>query len=279
MTYKINAMYFSPTNTTKYVVSSIAKRISSKMNMENDINYIDFTEPGVRKEKVSFIKDEIVIIGIPVYAGRVPNVLLKYLNSISSSGALAVPVVLYGNRNYDDALIELSGILELNGFNIIAAAAFIGEHSFSYILAKGRPDDKDTFIINEFSDEIHSLIKEGLIDKKVEVSGESPLRPYYMPRDNNGNPIDIRKVTPKTNDNCSNCKLCAKVCPMGSIDINDVCNLIGICIKCGACIKSCPEQAKYFDDLGYLLHKEELEIKHATRREPELFLPIKDKNN
>lgn len=274
MINKISAMYFSPTNTTKLVVSSIAERISSKINMNNQVNYIDFTSLNVRKEKVTFSKTDLLIIGVPVYAGRVPNVLLKYLNLISSSGAIAVPVVLYGNRNYDDALIELKDILELNGFNIIAAAAFVGEHSFSYTLAKGRPDDNDIAIINEFSDEIYSLLNEKQINKKIEVPGNSPYRPYYMPRDNNNNPVDIRKVTPKTNEKCINCKLCANVCPMGAINIEDVYNLIGICIKCGACIKSCPSHAKYFDDLGYLQHKKELEINFASRREPELFLPI-----
>ena len=80
---------------------------------------------------------------MPVIAGRVPNVLLKFLDTLQGGGALAVPVVLYGNRNFDDALIELRNILQDRGFYAIGAAAFIGEHSFSRILAAGRPDSSD----------------------------------------------------------------------------------------------------------------------------------------
>ncbi len=271
MNYRINAMYFSPTGTTKKVVSSIAERILDNLNLEDKINYIDFTPLENRTEMMPLKENDLLIIGVPVYAGRVPNVLLKYLYEIKSSGALAVPVVVYGNRNYDDALIELKCILESNGFNIIAAAAFIGEHSFSYILGKGRPDDNDINVANKFGDIIKSVLLKQKQDKKVKVSGNIPFRPYYMPKDNMGNSVDLRKVTPKTKNICNNCKLCAEICPMGSIDIDNTHKLNGICIKCGACIKMCPLKAKYFDDLGYLKHKEELEINFAARREPELF--------
>jgi ferredoxin len=267
----INAMYFSPTATTKKVVTSIAERISERLNLENKVNYIDFTPPEKRTEKLLLKKDDLLIIGVPVYAGRVPNILLKYLKEVKSSGALAVPVVVYGNRNYDDALIELKCILESNGFNIIAAGAFIGEHSFSYTLGKGRPDGKDMSIISEFSDIIQSILIKQELDKNVEILGNIPFRPYYIPKNNMGMPVDIRKVIPKTKDICNDCKLCSKICPMGSIDAIDTHRLNGICIKCGACIKMCPVQAKYFDDIGYLKHKEELEINFESRREPELF--------
>lgn len=271
MNYTINAIYFSPTGTTKKVVSSISEMILEKMSMENKVKYIDFTKPETRIHSLSFGKTDILVVGVPVYAGRVPNVLLKYLNLISSSGALAIPVVVYGNRNYDDALIELKDILESNGFNIIAAAAFIGEHSFSYTLAKGRPDEKDMNIINKFSDGIKFVLTNKLSAEKIVVPGRIAGREYYMPRDNDGNPVDIRKITPKINEKCNNCKLCVDVCPMGSIDIKDVSKLNGICIKCGSCIKKCPMQAKFFDNPAYLQHKKELEINFAIRREPELF--------
>ncbi|MDR3600581.1 MAG: EFR1 family ferrodoxin [Desulfosporosinus sp.] len=277
MNRTLNAMYFSATGTTKKVVSgiaeTIAKQTSKTVGGEIGINTLDFTLPGARINPVSFAEDDIVIIGVPVYAGRVPNVLLKYLNSITGKGALAVPVVVYGNRNYDDALIELKDILESNGFKVIAGGAFIGEHSFSTILAKNRPDQQDLAIVADFANQICTKLLTQPEFQPVAVKGTAkPYRKHYMPKNNDGSPVDIRKVSPKTNSNCIDCKLCVTVCPMGSIDAEDVSKLTGICIKCGACIKKCPTQAKYYDDQDYLRHKQELEIECTLRREPELFL-------
>ncbi len=274
MQRKINTFYFSATGTTKKIITEIAAKIAKCDNITDieEINHIDFTLSEAREQLTSFASNDIVIAGVPVIAGRVPNVLLKYLKTIVGNGALTVAVVVYGNRNYDDALIELKDILEEDGFKVIAAAAFVGEHSFSNILAKNRPDEKDMIKINDFALQIYEKLKNQKESRYIEVSGNKPYRDYYKPKDGNGNQVDIRKVTPKTNINCINCKLCASVCPMGSIVFEDVSKLNGICIKCCACIKKCPVHAKYFDDEHFLNHKRELEIQYSERREPEFFL-------
>jgi ferredoxin/protein involved in ribonucleotide reduction len=268
---QVNAMYFSATNTTKKIVSDLAKKLANNICPDSDVNVIDFTLPQGRLEPVAFADKDIVVLGVPVYAGRVPNVLLKYLNTIQGNGALAVAVVVFGNRNYDDALIELKDILESHGFHVIAAGAFIGEHAFSRTLAQKRPDDRDMAIVNDFAGQICSKISEGKINSVI-VKGNSPYRPYYKPKDREGNPVDFRKITPKTNSNCNNCLICVDVCPMGSIPADDVSKMNGICIKCCSCIKKCPVDARYFDDENFLKHKGELEIDFAERKEPELFL-------
>lgn len=272
MNKKINAAYFSATGTTKKVVSSIAKKIAENLKDIRLVNNIDFTLPDIRERSLSFTDKDVVVFGVPVYAGRVPNVLLKYLQSIKGNGALAIAVVVYGNRNYDDALIELKDILELDGFKVVAGGAFIGEHSFSKTLGKGRPDEKDMATIIDFVDEIFKKITSENEIQTITVKGTKPYRKYYMPENKEGIPVDIRKVAPKTNSNCNNCKICVSVCPMGSIDSNNVSKVKGVCIKCGACIKKCPINAKYYDDENYLRHKNELEVDCEDRREPELFI-------
>lgn len=100
---KVWAVYFSGTGTTKKTVNFIADKLAEKLKTEKEI--FDFTLPEARKDIKEFDKNDIVIFGTPVVAGRVPNVLLKYLDTLKGNGALAVPVVLFGNRDFNDALM------------------------------------------------------------------------------------------------------------------------------------------------------------------------------
>jgi NAD-dependent dihydropyrimidine dehydrogenase PreA subunit len=128
-------------------------------------------------------------------------------------------------------------------------------------------------VATAFADKVYEKLDAPGKATPVLVKGNRPYRAYYRPKDPDGNPVNILKVTPKTNSDCIDCRLCAEICPMGSIDSDDVSNITGICIKCCACIKKCPVGAKYFDDEHYLRHKRELEEAYtATRREPEYFV-------
>ena len=271
---KVWAVYFSATDTTKKTVLTIADEAARLLGAERE-DY-DFTLPRMRENGFAAGKDDLVIFGTPVYAGRVPNVLLKYLATIQGNGALAVPVVLFGNRNFDDGLIELRDILENTGFHTVAAAAFVGEHSFSKTLAAGRPDADDMKEALAFAGKVTEKVKglpEGEAPAPVEVEGvPHPYRGYYQPRDRKGVSIDIRKVKSLVSDACDDCKICADVCPMGSISHENVREYTGICIKCGACIKKCPKQARYYEDEGYLYHQHELEEGYTRRAAISLFL-------
>lgn len=273
MLKKIIAMYFSPTGTGKTVAEGLAQGIAKNLAGEVSVSSIDFTLPEARRKPASFTKGDLVILGVPVYAGRVPNVLLKFLSTIEGNGALAVPLVLYGNRAYDDALIELKDIMEENGFETIAACTFIGEHSFSKVLAANRPDLQDMDLVRSFAKEISQKIgRQGEL-LPISVPGNKPYHKYMVPINDDGRVLNIVKVTPQTRSNCTNCQICVNVCPMGSICAEDVTTLKGICIKCGACEKKCPVEAKYFADEDYLWHKKEIEDKYGSpRKEPELFI-------
>jgi len=268
------AVYFSATGTTEKTVRTVAAAAAEVLDAPWQA--VSFTLPQERQEKLQFCTGDLVFVATPVYAGRVPNVLLPFLTeNVIGNGALAVPVVLYGNRNYDDALMELRNILQANHFACVAGAAFVGEHAFSRVLAAGRPDAEDRALMEGFGEALGRKVKRltTVPQEAVAVGGCEPIRPYYKPQDREGNFINILKVKPVTDtDKCTGCGLCAQMCPMGSIRADNVAEVAGICIKCCACVKGCPTGAKYFTDEGYLYHQHELEEMYARRGEVEMFL-------
>ena len=270
------AVYFSGTGTTRKVITHLSKSVAQGLGASWQ-EYC-FNLPQARQKELIFNPEDLVVMGVPVYAGRVPNKLLPYIRDMIQGGdALAVPVVLYGNRNFDDALIELRNVMRDNSFHPITAGAFVGEHSFSQILGAGRPDNQDMSLVQELADKTIDKVKK-LTATPVEVvavEGCEPIRPYYTPKDKHGEPIkDFLKAKPVTVlDKCVKCGLCAHICPMGAIDPNDESNVIGKCIKCCSCIKRCPTGAKYFDHESYLYHLHDLEDQYAGHRaESKIFL-------
>ena len=265
---RVVGAYFSPIGTTRRVVTCLARRLADCW--QAPVEFMDFTLPARRQEPLLFKKDDFVILGVPVYAGRVPNVLLKYLACVEANGAQAIPVVVFGNRAYDDALLELRDILSRAGALPVAAAAVVGEHSFSRVLGQGRPDARDLMEVEEFAGRVAAGMSSFDISP-VNVPG-NPNPVYFTPKDANGHPIPFKPIIPRTSDACNACKWCVAHCPMGSISADNPAEIIGPCIKCCACVKGCPQGAKYFDDEGYLHHLRELEKKYAARHPNEFFL-------
>ncbi len=262
----VNTIYFSPTGNTKLICECVAEEIAQRLNRQVKVH--DFTTPHMREHYPEIKHDDYIILGVPVYAGRVPNLMLSYLEGLKTNGAKAVAIVTYGNRHYDDALIELKDILQKSGSEIVAAAAFIGEHSFSTSLAAGRPNTDDLSEAKEFATRVVTSSS----GEQFSIPGTPyPYTMHYMPKRSDGSNNDIRKVVPITTDDCVNCGLCVSLCPMGSIVKDNPKQVNGICIKCCACVKSCPQHAKQFIAESFLYHKDELEAKCSDYKTNEFY--------
>lgn len=269
---RVLALYFSATHTTKTVVEEIAQTVANDMHLS--LLAIDLTTPQNRIDGEVSLSDlsqeDIVIFGVPVYIGRVPNLIVPYFKTIRANGAIGVPVVVYGNRAYDDGLIEWRDIMHDDGFRIPAAAAFVGEHSFSHVLGAKRPDAQDLLTAHQFGCDIAKVISQSdsISDFDLPLVKGNPF-PYafFKAKNSEKKGIDIRKVTPVTDlSRCNNCGYCAEICSMGAIDATDFSKITGICIKCGACVKRCPNGAKYFDNEVFLEHLHDLEAKFTPVR-------------
>ena len=153
----VKLVYFSPTGTTKNVVQGIAGGIHP-----GTVEELDITRPGTRIQPLRTSENELLIVGVPVYIGRIPALAGDWLHALKADNTPAVCVVVYGNRVYDDALLELNDILAQRGCKPIAGAAFIGEHSFTTAetpTAVGRPDPGDLEYAEVFGQKITEKLR------------------------------------------------------------------------------------------------------------------------
>jgi ferredoxin len=256
---------FSPTGTTKSVISGIARGFD-----KCEAELIDITNPDSRSQPLITSENELLIIGVPVYMGRVPALITEWLSTIKAENTPIVLVAVYGNRAYEDTLLELKDILTLGGARLIAGAAFIGEHSFSsdeIPTAKDRPDAADLHLAESFGRRIHKLIK---TIPSVEHIGDLNI-PGCHPYRWNGKLWDVDFIS--VSDACSQCGLCAERCPAGAISSEDS-NVIDKvkCITCCACIKNCPQNARKMKPGLVMDAALRLNNLYKERKEPVLFI-------
>lgn len=262
MNKNVNALYFSATGVVGKVVKEIAKGLSE------DFNEYNITLPKSRDKNLIFNEKDIVVVGAPVYAGRLPKLVADYFEkNIKGDNTFVVLVAVYGNRAYEDALVELKDIFEERGFIPVAAASFIGEHSYTSKVATGRPDEMDLNIARDFSVKIKEKVSKVKDINDIEylfVQGNVP----YQERK------EFPESSPDTDENCIKCGICAKFCPTSAISFEDYITIDSKkCLACCSCIKRCPVDSKSMNSEFYFMIRDKLLANvRDNRKEPELFI-------
>jgi ferredoxin/flavodoxin len=261
----IKLVYFSPTETTAKIVNKIAQGINPDM-----VSRIDLTPPSARTQDVVQMNSELTIIGTPVYAGRVAPEAERRLRRIKGDNTPAVVVVVYGNREYEDALLELRDIAAELGFRPIAGGAFIGEHSYSNEatpIATGRPDDRDMENAKRFGELIRGKISRlNTLDDMpaLHVPGNFPYKKWVQ-RPQMA-PVIIESL-------CTMCAECVAACPTAAITVEDsVVTSTKECIRCSACIKKCPSGARKWESAWIDQVRKWLSENCGQRKEPQMYL-------
>jgi ferredoxin len=237
----LKLVYFSPSGTTKKIVEAVAQGLK-----HSSAEHVDITKPENRKRQLQASENELLLIGVPVYFGRVQTDAIEWLKTIRGNHTPVICVVVYGNREYDDALLELKDTMVKNGFVPIACAAYIGEHSFSNAntpIATGRPDADDLKHAMSFGEKIGEKIVSISSIRSVSDISVPGKYPYLEMADskNRLSSIDLIDV----DGNCLQCGHCADLCPVGAIAPENSASIdISKCILCHACIKSCPADAR-----------------------------------
>ena len=107
---------FSPTGGTLKIARAICKG-TGLAGTEVDL----CTEPEPRE----IGPDTLLVAAMPVYENRIREVALRRLSRLRGKSRPAVAVVVYGNRDYGDALPELSDTLQESGQSPAAGNLFV----------------------------------------------------------------------------------------------------------------------------------------------------------
>ncbi|MFQ9954510.1 MAG: pyridoxamine 5'-phosphate oxidase family protein [Clostridium sp.] len=219
---EMEVYYFSPTGGTKKVSSIFADA------MEKEVIWHDL---GSKEPMMEKPEGEMTVVASPVFGGRIPSVVREKIEKFSGTGKKAVTIAVYGNRAYEDALLEMNDILTKCGFTVIASGAFVAQHSMAPEVGAGRPDGEDEKEIHKFAE----TVKNSTAVENVQVPGNRPYKPEMnMP------------VAPISLPSCTKCGKCVTVCPTNAISVADGAVITDIekCILCMACTHICTEQAR-----------------------------------
>ena len=251
----VYAMYFSPTGGTKRAVDILAGELGTPREM-------DFSVPDEHYELYRFEPGDVCVVGVPSFGGRVPETALHNLTKVRARGAAAVVVVSYGNRAYEDTLLELRKAMEGCGFKVVAAVAAVTEHSIMHQYGAGRPDDKDGQALKAMAGEIKKKLLKPDSWKDFFVPGRYPYKEYHT-----------IPMVPEAGGECRKCGLCAARCPAKAIPKAQPEKTDGSrCISCMRCVSICPEHGRKVNRMLVFAASMKLKKACSGRKENQLFL-------
>ena len=223
-------LVFSPTGGTAKVSGLVAGTLDS------DAATVDLTDSGLDLRTVLMTKDDVAVIAVPAYAGRVPAVAVDRLGMVHGNGARAILICVYGNRAYEDTLVELEDTAKRAGFRVVAAVSAIAEHSIARQFAAGRPDAQDVARLAELAKQIQKkLFAEDASEPAIPGN-----RPFKQAAGSS--------MVPAATESCVSCGDCAAKCPVRAIDMDDPRSGDGgACVSCMRCVAICLRGARKLD--------------------------------
>lgn len=250
-TYKI---LFSPTGGTERVADILTGRLA-----ENAVT-IDLCDRSVDFSTFSFTAEDVCVVAVPSYGGRVPAIAVHRLSLLHGNGAKAILVAVYGNREFEDTLVELKDTLDASGFVSVAAVAAIAEHSIARQFAAGRPDAEDARELEDFADAIRIRLAENS-PPELALPGNRPYKSF------GGLPMH-----PGADKSCVACGICAESCPVGAIPMDDPRKTDNEkCITCMRCVRVCPQGSRNLNKLALAATAQKLKKVCSVRKQNTLF--------
>lgn len=241
-------IYFSAKGTTKKCAEFIAKGIAAE---ESSVNLLAAKDA----EALELQRDDVLLLAMPVYGGYIPKICVENIRKLKGNDTPVVLVAIYGNRHFDNALLQMQDLVEANGFKVIAAGAFVAEHSIFPSVAHGRPHDKDYEDMACFAQKCKEILRDN--ESWAMLKLDLPGAKDYDSSSFKGIPFH-----PDADTTCTSCQKCVQLCPVQAIAAANPKVTDGEkCINCGACIAVCSVKARDYHGIMYKTAKAGFELK------------------
>ncbi|MDO4289839.1 MAG: EFR1 family ferrodoxin [Eggerthellaceae bacterium] len=223
---KATVLYFSGTGTTEKYARAFAAGLPCACSVEA------IRHDGTYGGRCG--SDELFVLAVPVYAGFAPQFVWQMVADLEGAGTPAVLLAVYGARDYDNALHEMSAKLSAKGFAVVGAAALVARHSIAPTVAATRPDADDLAQAGDFARTVVERVE------AMSSVADAPTFEFKTVEANLGAP-----VFPAASEACVECGVCAAECPAGAIPA-DAPNTTDtdVCVHCLRCIDVCPNDAR-----------------------------------
>lgn len=250
---KCYQIIFSPTGGTEKVAKAVTQNW-------HQIDTIDLSVPNADYTNTSFESDSLVLIAMPSFGGVAPQLALDRLSAFKGNGALCVIAAVYGNRAYEDTLVQMEDYAQTAGFKVIAAISAVAEHPIIHQYAAGKPDLEDCKGLASFGDQILAKVNAHELSKPS-IPGNRPYKKAGA------------GVIPKANSSCTACGLCAQKCPAGAISTENLkLSDKSKCISCMRCVEICPVHARGVSAAMISIAAAAIKKACSEKRENELFI-------
>lgn len=251
---RILLAYFSATGNTK----KIAEKIKETLELSGlDVTSMDITSYSSRNKMLTLEGYEYCIFGFPIYSVRAPRVCREWLRNFNGQGKKCSVFFTYGGFGKDEAHYYIQKLLNEQNFVLVSTAEFLGAHTFNlggWKAAEKRPNENDFIVAKAYTKKtVKRFISEDTVPLKLFD------RPAYsseqLDQAENMRFQLVSSLPSRGATKCSMCGICETQCPTNAMDAVKGVASREKCIACFKCIKNCPGNVLFTNDLSYAWEK------------------------